>query len=708
MSHIVLRLFFGIGVVLSITSCASSREAKTTALKELSANYNVLFHGEEALAEAREHLDSSLFDLRITPSLLPASLREGPRDSSVFALLDRAEEKATKAIQKFSVNIGGTEYNKHIPKAYHLLGMSRLLSGRPYSALEAFEKEKELTESLKSNAEALYGIALTHYHLGAYVEALAQLARLNAKNRSEQSAMLELELLRLTKSDTLLRALDRITSRSGVKKQSNPAIFAQAKQYARLNEDAQAKKLFEKLSRLKGYHNASLRTAAAVELAKAYSLDSGLYAKALRRIERKWSNYDARYIVFQARGNWMLNAARQDSDQKELFERKADKAFEKSNLTADKETRRVNYKTLGDYFLENRSYEASYAYYDSLVASYALQNGEAQARQRHQKLALYIDRSEQLRVKDSLLLSQNAGEDDELLKLNTPALAPGALVKRKQQYLELLESISELRFELSSLLAYDFGDYSSATNHLQKLTSTFHPQATQELALFRLFQTSRDLGYNIEAEAFGNELQSTNSIYASFVNPKENKASEFELRLATAYEENDFQTAYQTAQEALEMRQPLSAESLLLVATIEAQIKGVQAYIKRLKEVQQIFRNSWASREATNRLAAIEQQPTKAIASQRRYAVVIDADQKNAAQLRVQMGDLLKEQNYDAAATLDPFDSTRNLLVVGWFTGEDYAERFVSQNPKVFLNKKITIISQVDYLKAQLDKSDLF
>lgn len=708
MSRIVLRLLFGLGIVLGITSCASSREVKTTAFKELSANYNVLFYGEEAFAEAIERLDGSLFDLRTSPSLMPAALREGPRDSSVYVLLERAEEKATKAIQKFSVTIGGTEFNKHIPKAYHLLGMARLLSGRPYPALEAFEKEKELTEGLKSNDQALLGIALTRYHLGAYREALAQLARLSTKNRSEQSTMLELELLRLTMSDTLLRALDRATSRRGIKKQSNRAIFALAKQYARLNADAPSKKLFEKLSRIKGYHNASLRTAAAVELASAYAQDSGLYFKALQRIERKWSNYDARYIVSQSRGNWLLNTARQYPDQKELFEGKAIIAFEASNLTADEETKSVNAKALGDYFLETRNYEASYAYYDTLVASYALQSGEAQVRQRHQKLTRYLNCSEQLRIKDSLLLTQNAGEEDELLKLNASALAPGVAVKRERQHLELLESISDLRFELSGLLAYDFGDYLSATNHLQKLTVTPYSQTIQEAALFRLFQISRDLGYEDQAERFGNKLRSTNSIYASYVNPEENTAYEFEHRLAIAYQENDLQRAYQTAREALESRQPLSAESLLLVAIIEAQIEGVETYSKRLKEVQQIYRNSWASREASNRLEAIEQQPTMAIASQGRYAVVIDIGLKEAGQLRVQMAKLLKEQNYEATATLDPFDSTKSLLVVGWFSGADYAERFVSQNPKAFRNKKTTIISQTDYLRAQLYKSNLF
>ncbi|PZR21292.1 MAG: gliding motility protein [Flavobacterium psychrophilum] len=50
----------------------------------------------------------------------------------------RAEEKATKAIQKHSMNIGGSEKNPQIDEAYLLLGKSRYYENRFLPALEAF------------------------------------------------------------------------------------------------------------------------------------------------------------------------------------------------------------------------------------------------------------------------------------------------------------------------------------------------------------------------------------------------------------------------------------------------------------------------------------------------------------------------------------------------------------------------------------------
>lgn len=50
----------------------------------------------------------------------------------------RAEEKATKAIQKHSMNIGGTERNPQMDEAHLLLGKSRYYENRFLPALEAF------------------------------------------------------------------------------------------------------------------------------------------------------------------------------------------------------------------------------------------------------------------------------------------------------------------------------------------------------------------------------------------------------------------------------------------------------------------------------------------------------------------------------------------------------------------------------------------
>ena len=61
---------------------------------------------------------------------------ERPQKIPSFTL---AEEKATKAIQKHSMNFKGLQKNSQIQKAYFLLGKARYFNLRFSPALEAFE-----------------------------------------------------------------------------------------------------------------------------------------------------------------------------------------------------------------------------------------------------------------------------------------------------------------------------------------------------------------------------------------------------------------------------------------------------------------------------------------------------------------------------------------------------------------------------------------
>ena len=75
------------------------------------------------------------------PKDLNASSNGGKESSaplSANANFDRAETKATKAIQKRSMNFGGTERNSQIDEAYLMLGKARYYDQRFIPALDAF------------------------------------------------------------------------------------------------------------------------------------------------------------------------------------------------------------------------------------------------------------------------------------------------------------------------------------------------------------------------------------------------------------------------------------------------------------------------------------------------------------------------------------------------------------------------------------------
>ena len=125
------------------TSLSCSTSKKGLLNKEyhaLTTKYNVLFNGKEAytigetiLSEAFEENFYELLPVE------PINLRgENFDETTIVPGFDRAEEKAVKAIQKHSIKIDETQYNRQIDEAYLLLGKARYFDRRFFPALEAF------------------------------------------------------------------------------------------------------------------------------------------------------------------------------------------------------------------------------------------------------------------------------------------------------------------------------------------------------------------------------------------------------------------------------------------------------------------------------------------------------------------------------------------------------------------------------------------
>lgn len=107
----------------------------------VTTEYNVLYNGGLAL-------DAGVKELKTTHNenyweVLPVERMQTPVEDmgpteKRNANFERAEDKATKAIQKHSMYIGGTERNPQIDEAHLLLGQARYYDNRFVPALEAF------------------------------------------------------------------------------------------------------------------------------------------------------------------------------------------------------------------------------------------------------------------------------------------------------------------------------------------------------------------------------------------------------------------------------------------------------------------------------------------------------------------------------------------------------------------------------------------
>ena len=130
------------GTILFMIACSTKKDNFATRnFQALNTKYNVLFNGGEALDKGIVDLKSQYKDNFW--EILPVERQQITQDqilpgTAKNANFDRAETKATKAIQRRSMNIDGTERNPQIDEAHLMLGKARYYDQRFVPALEAF------------------------------------------------------------------------------------------------------------------------------------------------------------------------------------------------------------------------------------------------------------------------------------------------------------------------------------------------------------------------------------------------------------------------------------------------------------------------------------------------------------------------------------------------------------------------------------------
>lgn len=136
-----ISFFSGI-LLLTLGSCAlipSSRSKIQS--KRTYAKFNTLYNGEQAFRKFLDQRNSNKINLLESLSPLPKWYIPLPSDTASSPTLELVEEKAAKAIQKYSIEVNQKEENDQLDRAYELLGFSRYFNARPFPALEAFRKQ---------------------------------------------------------------------------------------------------------------------------------------------------------------------------------------------------------------------------------------------------------------------------------------------------------------------------------------------------------------------------------------------------------------------------------------------------------------------------------------------------------------------------------------------------------------------------------------
>ncbi|MEO8234817.1 MAG: tetratricopeptide repeat protein [Flavobacterium sp.] len=130
-------------LLLLVVACSTKKNSFVNRnWHALNSEYNVLYNGNVALELGINDLKTGYKDnfWEVLPVERMQILEEAmlPGQKTKNQNFERAETKATKAIQKHSMNIDGREKNTQMDEAYLLLGKSRYYDQRFIPALEAF------------------------------------------------------------------------------------------------------------------------------------------------------------------------------------------------------------------------------------------------------------------------------------------------------------------------------------------------------------------------------------------------------------------------------------------------------------------------------------------------------------------------------------------------------------------------------------------
>jgi tetratricopeptide (TPR) repeat protein len=143
LKNIQLKHLLTLGSIAILLACSTKRDNYINRKwHATNTKYNVLYNGNLALqkgiADVKATYSDDFWDVLPLERMqvIPTEQKEGEVTKNIN--FERAETKATKAIQKHSMNIGGYEKNNQIDESYLMLGKSRYYENRYLPAMEAF------------------------------------------------------------------------------------------------------------------------------------------------------------------------------------------------------------------------------------------------------------------------------------------------------------------------------------------------------------------------------------------------------------------------------------------------------------------------------------------------------------------------------------------------------------------------------------------
>ena len=440
-----IRLSLFLGLLLTLGSCAIIPSSRTKLQsKRLNAKFNTLYNGEQALLTFLDQRNSNQNNLLESLSPLPDWYFTRQTDTSSNNSLERVEEKAVKAIQRFSIEVGQKEKNDRLDRAYELLGYSRYFNARPFPALEAFRKLSSYSNRSQAIAAGYLGEAFVFFSTKNYPAAEEALdkAEILAPRKWDHRylALLLRSQIRLESQDpsAALKNLEYALEQKIPDSLLRRTQWVLAQLLQKQNQQVSSNQLLKQLAKDRSYGYAPYRILAQIALTDQENLNTEDYHKALDRMLKRWNNYEDRGLIYRSKGLKELSLFRNDTTANDFLQN-AISHFENSNDLGSPALQIANFDTLISFELQRRNYRGARSYLDSLLEHQSLiEPLKLEARQGAHKhiseLFVLLDRATEI---DTLLAYAELTEEERVSRI-TSKVRNEIEVKQKQERAEQL------------------------------------------------------------------------------------------------------------------------------------------------------------------------------------------------------------------------------------------------------------------------------
>ena len=340
----------------------------------LNTKYNVLYNGENALEEGREELNTNYRDnyweiLPIEPLEIREEVLLASEDSNPNFVL--AEDKATKAIQKHSMDIEDIERNPQTADAFLLLGKARYYDQRFVPALEAFNYVlRKYDQSKKLNEAAIWrektNMRLDNDELALKnLRLLMKFESLRNQEYADARATIAQIYLNLNAPDTAMQELKIAAAYTTRMTEKARYLFIIGQLYNELGHKDSADFVFDRVIALNRriprvyWINSHLQKIRNIEITTENREDVLDY---LTELEEDRENRPYLDKIFHQVASFYAEEGT-DSLALSYYNKSLRATSNEPILNA------MNYEALADYFFDENQYKTAGGYYDSLLVN---------------------------------------------------------------------------------------------------------------------------------------------------------------------------------------------------------------------------------------------------------------------------------------------------------------------------------------------------